>query len=339
MKTDDFDYHLPEELIAQAPLPIRSDSRLLVYHRKDDSVTHRSFNEISDFFGPDDILVFNDTRVIPARLFGRKKTGGKVEVLLIREIAADHWEAMVKTSKKIKTGMNFPLAGEIDATVIDVREGTAVLKLRCSGGVRNAIETYGSVPLPPYIKRDVSDHDRERYQTVYAKSAGAVAAPTAGLHFTEEIMKNIGNTGAGIEMITLHVGPGTFQPVRVENLEQHRMHEEYFQIENKVADRINHVKERGGRVVAVGTTVVRALESSSEGGKLLPKKGWTDIFIHPGRRFEIADALVTNFHLPKSTLFMLVSAFVGTERLKKIYEEAVRERYRFFSYGDAMLIL
>ena len=339
MKTNEFDYHLPEELIAQSPPRVRSHSRLLVHHRKENKVSHHSFQEISGFFGPNDLLVLNDTRVIPARLFGHKKTGGKVEILLIRELKTDHWEAMVKTSKKTSPGMHFLLNGGIEATVVEICEGTVLLKLRALEMVRNAIEKFGALPLPPYIKRMPTDDDKDRYQTVFAKRDGAVAAPTAGLHFTEEIMDEIRERGADIEMITLHVGPGTFQPVRVESLKEHKMHEEYFQIDKNVADKVNDVKKRGGRVIAVGTTVVRALESSSEGGKLLPKKGWTDIFIHPGRSFEIVDAMVTNFHLPKSTLFMLVSAFVGTDQLKKVYEEAVREKYRFFSYGDAMLIL
>ena len=339
MKTNEFDYHLPEELIAQSPPRVRSHSRLLVHHRKENKVSHHTFQEISGFFGPNDLLVFNDTRVIPARLFGQKKTGGKVEVLLIRELKPDHWEAMVKTSKKTLPGTYFLLDGGIEGTVVELFDGTVLLKLQSIEGVKTAIEKYGTLPLPPYIKRPTTDEDKDRYQTVFARRDGAVAAPTAGLHFTEEIMNKIRENGAAIEMITLHVGPGTFQPVRADNLKAHKMHEEYFQIEKQVADKVNEVKEKGGRVISVGTTVVRALESSSQGGKLLPKKGWTDIFIHPGRSFEIVDAMVTNFHLPKSTLFMLVSAFVGTDQLKKVYEEAVREKYRFFSYGDAMLIL
>lgn len=339
MKIDDFDYPLPEELIAQFPPEKRGDSRLLLFDRKTGRISHLHFSEIVDFLGEADLLVFNDTRVIPARLLGRKESGGKVEVLLVREVEDGFWEALLRASKSPPAGGRLHLEGEIEAEVEERLEESFLLRLRSPGKLMAAIERYGRVPLPPYIGREPVRDEGERYQTIYAARNGAVAAPTAGLHFTEEIMDSLRGKGVGMEMITLHVGPGTFQPVRVENVDDHSMHEEYFEIGKGASERINETRGRGGRVIAVGTTSVRALESSFSGGKVLPKSGRTDIFIRPGYGFRVVDALITNFHLPKSTLFMLVSALVGTERLKDIYAEAVKERYRFFSYGDAMLIL
>lgn len=342
MKTSDFDYLLPEELIAQNPPASRGSSRLLVFDREKDRISHKNFNDIVSFFDEGDILVFNDTKVIPARLFGRKETGGKVEILLIREIEKDLWECMLKTSKGAKIGMSFSL-GEgddiIHADIVDKSEGSIIVKLSSDKEVREMINKIGRMPLPPYVKRDAVKEDEERYQTIYASKEGAVAAPTAGLHFTPELMHSLKEKGVHTAMITLHVGPGTFQPVRVDDMENHKMHSEHFHISESVAEKINEVKERGGRVVAVGTTTVRTLESSNDKGKVLPNDGETDIFVRPGSRFNIVDCMITNFHLPKSTLFMLVSAFAGTANMKKVYEEAVLEKYRFFSYGDAMLII
>jgi S-adenosylmethionine:tRNA ribosyltransferase-isomerase len=343
MKTSDFDYLLPEELIAQNPPASRGSSRLLVFDRKTDKISHNDFADIIDYLDEGDILVFNDTKVIPARLFGRKETGGKIEVLLIRELEEDLWECMLKTSKGAKVGLNFSLGNGddlINAELMEKRkDGSVIVKLRSNTGVREMINKIGRMPLPPYVKRDAVKADEERYQTIYASKEGAVAAPTAGLHFTPELMKAINDKGIETAMITLHVGPGTFQPVRVDNMEDHKMHSEHFQISESVANKINAAKEKGGRVIAVGTTTVRTLESSNDKGKVLPNEGETDIFVRPGSRFNVVDCMITNFHLPKSTLFMLVSAFAGTANMKKVYEEAVLEKYRFFSYGDAMLII
>ncbi len=339
MRTDDFDYPLPEDLIANYPPERRGDSRLLVYNRGDDSISHCHFADLPRFLCRDDLLVFNDTRVIPARLLGHKETGGKVEILLIREIEAGLWEAMIKSSKGIKKGLKIHIDNEIDAEVDSVHDGKAYVRMRSDGDLKAAIDRCGRMPLPPYIKREVNPEDRERYQTIYAAKEGAVAAPTAGLHFTDEIMDELRSRGVEQAMVTLHVGPGTFQPVRVENIDAHTMHREYFEIDNMTAEKIEDARGKGARIVAVGTTVVRTLESAFSGGKVLPNRGWTDIFVHPGYRFKVVDSLITNFHLPRSTLFMLVAAMAGTDCLKEIYAEAVRERYRFFSYGDAMLII
>lgn len=342
MKTSDFDYLLPEELIAQKPPANRGSSRLLVFDRETHIISHKEFTDILDFLDEGDLLVFNDTKVIPARLFGRKETGGKVELLLIREIEEDIWECMLKSSKGVKVGMGFSI-GEgddlIHADVMDKKDGSIIVKLSSDRTVREMINKVGRMPLPPYVKRDATKEDEDRYQTIYASKDGAVAAPTAGLHFTPELMEALNDKGVETAMITLHVGPGTFQPVRVVDLENHKMHSEHFHISESVANKINEVKERGGRVVAVGTTTVRTLESSNDKGKVLPNEGETDIFVRPGSRFNVVDCMITNFHLPKSTLFMLVSAFAGTANMKKVYEEAVLEKYRFFSYGDAMLII
>jgi len=339
MKTSDFDYFLPEDLIAQNPPSERGSSRLLVLNRHENQILHQSFSNVIEFLDEKDVLVFNNTRVIPARLYGQKESGGKVEVLLIREVESNLWEAMIKASKSPKKGTTLILGSELNAIVEEKLSGSYLLKLLSHKNINEAIRKHGEMPLPPYIKRPAVKEDEERYQTVYSSIEGAIAAPTAGLHFTEKLLETIRKKGVSIEMITLHVGPGTFQPLRVENLDEHDMHSEYFIIDESTACTINAAKERGGRVIAVGTTTLRALESSSSFGKVLPNKGWTDIFVRPGYKFNIVDCMVTNFHLPKSTLFMLVSAFAGTDVMKSVYLEAVRERYRFFSYGDAMLIL
>ncbi len=339
MKTDDFDYFLPEKLIAQFPPGERGDSRLLVFNRNSNRIIHSHFSEITGFFNNKDMLVFNNTRVIPARLFGKKESGGKIEVLLVRELEDGLWEAMIKASNSPSAGVKLKLEDEIDAVVLKKKDNTFILRLESRNNLKDTINRVGKIPLPPYIKREESSIDRERYQNVFARKDGAVAAPTAGLHFTDDILNEISEGGIKKEMITLHVGPGTFKPVRTENIEDHDMHREYFEVPETAAGRINDVKISGGRIVAVGTTVARALESSYSKGKVLPKKDWTGIFIHPGCRMNVVDCLVTNFHLPKSTLLMLVAAMVGTEKLKEIYNEAVANKYRFFSYGDAMLIL
>lgn len=339
MKTSDFDYFLPVELIAQSPPPERGTSRLLVLNRKSNEVLHKSFANLVDYVDEKDVLVFNNTRVIPARLYGEKSSGGKVEALLLREVEDYVWEAMLKASKSPRPGTALRFGADLKALVKEKIKDTYLLEFSCSGSLREAIGKHGEMPLPPYIKRAAGKEDEERYQTVYSSVEGAVAAPTAGLHFTLPLLEALKDKGVSVEMITLHVGPGTFQPVRVENLDDHEMHSEFFVIDEGTAERINIAKEKGGRVIAVGTTALRALESSTSKGKVLPKKDWTDIFVRPGYRFNIVDSMVTNFHLPKSTLFMLVSAFAGREVMKSVYEEAVRERYRFFSYGDAMLIL
>jgi len=338
MKTTDFDYSLPEELIAQFPPKERGSSRLLVFNRKTNRIIHSQFREIISFLKDGDLLVFNDTRVIPARLLGKKESGGKVEVFLVRELEDGLWEAMIKASKSPSPGANLMLEDEIGAVLLKKEGNTFLLRLSSPGNLKETIMRVGRMPLPPYIKRDATALDRERYQNVFAKVDGAVAAPTAGLHFTNEIMDELANKGVKIETITLHIGPGTFQPVRAENIKDHKMHSEYFEVSADVAGKVNNTRAAGGRIVAVGTTVLRALESSFTEGKVLPKADWTDIFIHPGCRLKVVDSLITNFHLPKSTLFMLVSAIVGTKRVKEIYNEAVTEGYRFFSYGDAMLV-
>lgn len=339
LHTEDFDYPLPEELIALHPPEVRGTSRLLVYDREIGKTEHSDFSKIADFLTPNDLLVVNDTRVFPARLLGRKASGGKVELLLVRHLGDDCWECLVKSSKGIKKGMRFLLEEEIDAEVTEKLDATAIVRLKAEGGVNEVIERLGRIPLPPYIRREAIEADRERYQTVYAEKSGAVAAPTAGLHFTPEILDELKRKGVGSVTVTLHVGPGTFQPLRVNDLKDHTMHSEFYEIGEAAAETINRVRARGGRIVAVGTTVVRTLEASYQNGEIVPGKGNTDIFIYPGRPVRAVDVLLTNFHLPKSTLFMLVCAMTGTEELKSIYAEAVAERYRFFSYGDAMLIL
>jgi S-adenosylmethionine:tRNA ribosyltransferase-isomerase len=339
MRTSDFDYSLPEELIAQYPPKERGTSRLLVYDRASRKISHHNFSEITSFFDKKDLLVFNDTKVIPGRLYGKKKTGGKVEILLVREVESNIWEAMVRSSRKVLPGLVFYFDGGLEAEVVEKKEEMTLLRLSHPEAVRAAIERYGEMPLPPYINRAADKADESRYQTVFARRQGAVAAPTAGLHFTDEIINKLCEKGVATAYVTLHVGPGTFRPVKVERLEEHRMHSEWFEIDGITADRVNETRDRGGRVVAVGTTAVRTLESAFSDGKVLPKNGFTDIFICPGYRFRLVDCVLTNFHLPKSTLFMLISALVGTDELKRIYAEAIREKYRFFSYGDAMLIV
>ncbi len=349
MKTSDFDFHLPPELIAQHPPERREDARLLVLDRESGKVRHRDFPEIVEYFRPGDLLVLNDTRVIPARLLGKRSvTGGKAEVLLLSPLEDGGWEALVRPARRTRPGTEIEFGAGLQATVRERREGGGVI-LDFSGGgdILPALEELGFPPLPPYIKRDLKDYpgelrarDRVRYQTVFARQPGAVAAPTAGLHFTPGIIDSLRRKGVEIAFITLSVGYGTFGPVKTEEIEDHSLHSEDFQIPKETVDLVNGLQETGGRLWVVGTTVVRALESgAARTGRLDPTEGSTDIFIYPGYEFKLKYNLLTNFHLPGSTLIMLVSALAGREKILKAYAEAVKEKYRFYSYGDAMLIL
>ena len=339
MKTSDFLYDLPEELIAQTPIEPRDHSRLLVYDRRDRSVSHRHFYDLPEYLKTGDCLVINDTRVIPARLYGVRSGGGACEILLLKQHGVKKWEALVRPGAKLKPGKTVSIGdGRLTAHVLDEAPGGArVIDFECEGTMEAALDELGEMPLPPYIKAKLTD--KTRYQTVYVKYDGSAAAPTAGLHFTKELLDKIKAQGIDIVPVLLHVGLGTFRPVKAENIEEHEMHSEYFEVSPEAAKRINEVKHRGGRVIAVGTTSVRTLESASPEGTLLPLSGDTSIFIKPGYEFKCVDALITNFHLPGSTLLMLVSALMGREEALRVYETAVLEKYRFFSFGDAMLIL
>ncbi len=341
MKTSDFYYELPEELIAQDPLENRSDSRLMVLDRETGEVSHRIFRDVIDYLNPGDCLVINDTKVIPARLIGsRPETGGKIEVLLLKRMENDVWETLVKPGRKMKVGDKVIFGdGLLTGEVIDVVEdGNRLVKFWYDGIFEEILDQLGQMPLPPYIKHQLKE--KERYNTVYAIHDGSAAAPTAGLHFTPELLEAIREKGVEIAPVTLHVGLGTFRPVKAEEITDHHMHSEFYQITEETAEKINRTKENGGRVICVGTTSCRTVESAgSEEGRLKACSGWTDIFIYPGYRFKVLDGLITNFHLPESTLVMLVSALAGREHILAAYEEAVREKYRFFSFGDAMLIL
>ena len=341
MKTSDFYYELPQELIAQDPLEDRSASRLLVLGRSDGSIAHRHFRDILEYLKPGDCLVINDTKVIPARLYGhREATGGAVEILLLKRRENDIWECLVKPGKKARTGTRLLFGdGRLKGEILDViEEGSRLIRFEYDGIFEEVLDALGEMPLPPYITHKLKDTDR--YQTVYAKHEGSAAAPTAGLHFTKELLSEVENLGIRIAHVTLHVGLGTFRPVKVSDVENHHMHTEYYMVEDEQAELINRTKKEGGRVIAVGTTSCRTLESASdENGVLKAGSGWTDIFIYPGYRFKVIDGLITNFHLPESTLVMLVSAFAGKEHVLHAYEEAVGLSYRFFSFGDAMLIL
>ncbi|WP_062198861.1 tRNA preQ1(34) S-adenosylmethionine ribosyltransferase-isomerase QueA [Massilibacterium senegalense] len=337
-----FDYDLPEELIAQTPLQDRTASRLLVLDKKTGKLTHDTFKHILSYLKKGDCLVFNDTRVIPARLFGvKKETGAKVEVLLLKEQGNDRWETLCKPAKRVKEGTVLTFGdGLLEATCTYVGEdGRRDFMFAYDGIFYELLDRLGEMPLPPYIKEQLDDKDR--YQTVYAKEKGSAAAPTAGLHFTEELLKEAKERGIEEVFITLHVGLGTFRPVSAEKIEDHAMHSEYYQMSKEAADKLNEVKKRGGRIIAVGTTSTRTLETiaSKHNGTFMEESGWTTIFIYPGYSFQAIDGMITNFHLPKSTLIMLISALAGRENVLHAYEEAVKERYRFFSFGDAMLIL
>lgn len=341
MNVDSYDFHLPEELIAQTPLADRTASRLLLVNKESGQLDHGHFIDILGQFHPGDTLVLNDTRVIPARLFGVKEdTGAKAEVLLLKNLEGDRWEALVKPGKKLKTGAVIIFSEELKAVIEDEADmGGRTLRFIYQGIFQEILDRLGSMPLPPYIKETLDD--RERYQTVYAKHEGSAAAPTAGLHFTKELLEQIAAAGVKIAYITLHVGLGTFRPMSVETVEEHVMHAEYYEISQETADILNEARTRGGRIIAVGTTSCRTLETvgrESKGGPIEACSGWTDIFIYPGYEFTVVNALITNFHLPKSTLVMLVSALAGRELILAAYEEAIRQRYRFFSFGDAMFI-
>ncbi|MFR7990898.1 MAG: tRNA preQ1(34) S-adenosylmethionine ribosyltransferase-isomerase QueA [Anaerovoracaceae bacterium] len=346
MKLDEFDYHLPQELIAQQPSETRDGCRLMVLDRQTNTVEHRHFYDILDYLGPTDCLVMNNSKVLPARLFGTKaETGGKAEFLLTKRLEGDLWETMVKPGKRLKPGDSVIFGDNFRADIVDYGEGgTRIVRFCYDGIFMERLEELGKMPLPPYIDRESTAEDKEMYQTVYCREEGSVAAPTAGLHFTEELLRKAEEKGVRLAYVTLHVGIGTFRPVKCENIEDHHMHfEEYF-VSEETAEAINNTILSGGRIVSVGTTSTRTLESAaysdSVSGKNLIRSGSgsTDIFIYPGYSFKIVDALITNFHLPKSTLMMLISAFYDREHVLKAYEEAVKERYRFFSYGDAMLI-
>lgn len=336
-KTSDFDYQLPPALIASEPLLERTESRLLCLNKVTGSVNHRVFKALEALLMPEDLLVLNDTRVIPARLYGQKTTGGRVECLVER-LSDQEMLAHLRASKTPKPGQILKFADAFAMEVVG-RAGD-LFQLRClsTEPLLNLLERYGEMPLPPYIQRSVVENDQTRYQTVYAKHKGAVAAPTAGLHFDETLLDRLSQRGIAIAYVTLHVGAGTFQPVRTENLSEHVMHKERISVSSSVCDAVSDCRRRGGRVVAVGTTVVRSLETAAQGGELEPFEGETQLFITPGYTFRVVDALVTNFHLPKSTLLMLVCAFGGYENVMNAYREAIEKRYRFYSYGDAMFL-
>ena len=339
VRTQDFYYDLPEELIAQTPLQQRDTSRLLALNKVTGEVEHRHFYDILDYLQPGDCLVMNNSRVLPARLLGHRPTGGAVEVLLLRDLGNKKWECLCKPGRKMQVGHEVLFGdGELSAVVTEVREdGNRVVEFRYEGIFLEVLERLGKMPLPPYIKAELAD--QERYQTVYSKETGSAAAPTAGLHFTNELLEKIRGKGVRTAFVTLHVGLGTFRPVKAENIHEHHMHSELCMISQETAEILNETKKQGGRIVCVGTTSCRTLESlAKEDGTFEAGSKWTEIFIYPGYRFKAMDALITNFHLPESTLVMLVSAFAGREHVLSAYETAVRERYRFFSFGDAMYI-
>lgn len=344
MNINDFDYHLPEELIAQQPADKRDFSRLLVVHRDTGEIEHKHFYDIIDYLNEGDCLVMNNSKVLPARLFGAKETGAKVEFLLIKRLHGDVWETMVRPGKKLKPGDTVIFSEDFKADILDYGEdGTRIVEFKYDGIFMERLEELGKMPLPPYIERESVLSDKDRYQTVYCKEEGSVAAPTAGLHFTEELMEKAREKGVKIAYVTLHVGIGTFRPVKCENIEDHQMHFEEYEITEENARIINETKAAGGRIISVGTTSTRTLESGAvlKDGKYImeEKSDSTGIFIYPGYEFKIIDSLITNFHLPKSTLLMLISALYNREDILRVYETAVKEKYRFFSYGDAMLII
>ena len=340
MKTKDFYYDLPRELIAQHPIEHRSDSRLLILDRNTGQINHRHFKDIIDYLKSEDTLVLNDTRVLPARLFGsREGKEEKIEFLLLKKLSDYTWETLVKPGKKAKIGSKIEFGnGLLNGEIVDIGEdGTRLIKFKYDGIFEEILDKLGEMPLPPYITERLDD--KERYQTVYAKHPGSAAAPTAGLHFTKELLKRIEEKGINIVYLTLHVGLGTFRPVKVDDINDHHMHSEYYQLSREAAEIINKTKKSGGRIISVGTTSIRTLETvADENGMVREASGWTDIFIYPGYKFKTVDALITNFHLPESTLMMLVSAFSTREIIMNAYKEAVDERYRFFSFGDSMFI-
>ncbi len=340
MKTVDFSYNLPKELIAQTPIEPRDSSRLMVLSKDNDTIEHKHFYDIIDYLDEGDCLIVNDSRVIPARIFGtRDDTGAVVEFLLLRQVENNKWETLVKPGKKAKVGTKFTFAeGILKGEIVEiVDEGNRIIEFQSEENIYSALDKIGQMPLPPYITEKLED--KERYQTVYSRELGSAAAPTAGLHFTNELLDKIKAKGVNIGYVTLHVGLGTFRPVKVDEITDHKMHSEHYEVPEITAELINETKQNGKRVIAVGTTSCRTLESvAKKYEKIVPCDGFTDIFIYPGFKFEVLDGLITNFHLPESTLIMLVSAFYGYEKTMKAYETAVDEKYRFFSFGDAMLI-
>lgn len=342
MKVNQFDFYLPEELIAQYPLEDREASRLMVVNKHTGAIQHDHFRNIANYLQPGDCLVLNDTKVLPARLFGIKKdTGAKIETLLLKQLENDQWETLVKPAKRVKKGTEIVFGnGELVATCMqELDHGGRILEFHYNGIFYEILDKLGNMPLPPYIKSQLDDPDR--YQTVYAKELGSAAAPTAGLHFTEKLLQEVQAKGIHLAFITLHVGLGTFRPVDAEYVEEHKMHAEYYHLSEETARILNRVREQNGRIISVGTTSTRTLETvaSLNDGTFKAGSGWTDIFIYPGYTFKAIDGIITNFHLPKSTLIMLVSALAGKDNIMRAYKEAVQEKYRFFSFGDAMLIL
>ena len=340
MNTKDFDYDLPEELIAQTPCEKRDNSRLMVVNREHTTIVHKHFYDILEYLGEGDTLVLNNTRVIPARLFGTKAdTGAVIEILLLKRVQGDIWETLVKPGKKARVGAVIEFGDTLRGEVIEIKEdGNRHIQFQYDGIFEEILDELGMMPLPPYIKEKLED--QERYQTIYSKVKGSAAAPTAGLHFTEELLKEIRQKGVHIAYVTLHVGLGTFRPVKVDHVEEHKMHSEYYVLTQETADIINETKRRGNKVIAVGTTSVRTLETVAQKScPLQESSGWTDIFIYPGYEFKVVDRIITNFHLPESTLMMLVSAFASKDFIMKAYKEAVEEKYRFFSFGDSMIIV
>lgn len=342
LKVDLFDFHLPEELIAQTPLEQRDASRLMVLNKETGNMKHHMFHDLLDYVQEGDCLVLNDTRVLPARLFGTKEdTGANIEVLLLKQTQGDTWETLVKPAKRVKEGTVISFGdGRLTAVCKETSDqGGRLLEFNYEGIFYEVLEQLGEMPLPPYIKERLDD--QERYQTVFAREQGSAAAPTAGLHFTEEMLEQLKEKGVHIAFLTLHVGLGTFRPVSVDDLEEHDMHSEFYQVSEGTAALLNSVREKGGRIISVGTTSTRTLETiaTEHNGKFVASSGWTNIFIFPGYEFKAIDGMITNFHLPKSTLIMLVSALAGRENVISAYEQAVAEKYRFFSFGDAMLIL
>ncbi len=340
MDIKDFYYDLPQELIAQTPLADRAASRLMVLDRNTGAIDHKHFFDITDYLNAGDCLVMNNTRVIPARLYGSKEgSGGKIEFLLLKRLSIDTWELILRPGKKAKVGSRFEFGdGRLKAEVIEVKEdGNRIVRFEFDGVWEEILDTLGEMPLPPYIKEKLAD--KNRYQTVYSKIEGSAAAPTAGLHFTDELLERLGQKGVKTAFVTLHVGLGTFRPVSVEKIEDHKMHTEFYQISKETADIINQTRKNGGKIVCVGTTSVRTLESSSNpDGTVLAGSGDTSIFIYPGYKFKVVDSLITNFHLPESTLLMLISALYDRDSIMRAYNEAIKEKYRFFSFGDAMFI-
>lgn len=338
LKKKDFYYDLPEELIAQTPLEKRSNSKLMVLDRKKESIHHNYFFNILDYLNEGDCLVINNTKVIPGRLYGQKSTGANIEILLLKEIDKYTWECLTKPAKRLKLGTEVVFSEDLKGEVVkDLEQGIKHIRFQYEGSFHNIIDIIGEMPLPPYIKEKLEE--KNRYQTVYAKKTGSAAAPTAGLHFTDELLEKIKNKGVKIAYITLHVGLDTFRPVKVDNISEHKMHSEYYEIDRYNAELINSAKKRGNRVISVGTTSTRTLETiGKDTGYVEAGYGWTDIFLYPGYKFKIVDGLITNFHLPESTLLMLVSAFATKDYIFKAYKEAIKEEYRFFSFGDAMFI-